>query len=53
MNSPSVQPCPACGGDRVTEHSEHTWEPDKDGNLLPVERRWTGPCSTCNGSGIS
>jgi hypothetical protein len=45
------QPCQACKGLRVTEHEEHTVETDKDGNQQPVVRRWTGPCTTCHGSG--
>ncbi|MFH8369293.1 hypothetical protein [Streptomyces sp. NPDC018031] len=48
----SEQPCTACGGDRVTEHTEHTLELDEHGNQVPVTRTWTGPCGTCHGSGI-
>lgn len=43
--------CQACQGYGVTEHEEHTVETDKDGNQIPVVRRWTGACSTCHGSG--
>lgn len=50
---PQPQTCQACGGDGVTDHVEHTVEIDKDGNQIPVEHRWMGPCGTCNGSGIS
>lgn len=45
------QPCQACHGDRVTEHEEHTVETDENGHQKPVVRRWTGPCTTCHGSG--
>ena len=50
---PSEQPCGACSGTGVTEHTEHSVETDKDGNQKPVSRSWTGPCSTCHGSGSS
>lgn len=50
---PSEQPCGACSGTGVTEHTEHSVETDKDGNQKPVSRSWTGPCSQCHGSGIS
>ncbi|MFH8492156.1 hypothetical protein [Streptomyces longisporoflavus] len=45
------QPCPACNGDGVTEHVSHSVETDEDGNLLPVEHRWTGQCTSCSGTG--
>jgi hypothetical protein len=48
--SVSDEPCPACQGSGLTEHTEHTVETDKDGNQVPVERHWTGPCNTCHGS---
>ncbi|WP_165854447.1 hypothetical protein [Streptomyces sp. V2] len=49
----SDQPCSACGGTGLTEHVEHTVEIDENGNQKPVERRWTGPCGRCSGSGKS
>ena len=45
------QECQACGGTGLTEHTEHTVETDEKGNQKPVTRSWTGPCSTCHGSG--
>ncbi|WP_318199299.1 hypothetical protein [Streptomyces sp. SCL15-4] len=50
---PGEQHCGACGGSGVTEHTEHTVETDAHGNQTPVVRSWTGPCSTCHGSGSS
>lgn len=46
-------PCSACNGSGLTEHVEHSVETDENGNQKPVERRWTGSCNTCHGSGIS
>ncbi|MEW2625645.1 hypothetical protein [Streptomyces sp. NPDC048106] len=45
------QPCGACGGSGLTEHTEHTVEIDKDGNQVPATRSWTGACGACHGSG--
>ncbi|WP_320775835.1 hypothetical protein [Streptomyces sp. CRN 30] len=47
------QPCGACEGTGVTEHTLHTVELDEDGNQVPVDRSWTGPCSACHGTGVS
>lgn len=44
--------CQACQGYGVTEHEEHTVETDTNGQQAPVVRRWTGPCTTCHGSGL-
>ncbi|GAB2833426.1 hypothetical protein [Streptomyces daliensis] len=45
--------CAACDGIGLTDHIEHTVETDPDGKQAPRERRWTGPCNTCRGSGKS
>ncbi|MGW4270765.1 hypothetical protein ACWEGQ_00005 [Streptomyces seoulensis] len=50
---PEPQPCGACNGTGLTEHTEHSVKTDQDGNQTPVTRTWTGACSQCHGSGTS
>ncbi|MFJ4584032.1 hypothetical protein [Streptomyces echinatus] len=50
---PGEQPCGACNGSGLTEHTEHSVEVDKDGVQQHVTRSWTGACSQCHGSGTS
>lgn len=45
------QTCPACGGDRVTTHTEVTVELDENGNQVSKVREYTAACGTCHGNG--
>lgn len=46
------QPCPACQGLRVTEHTTVEIDLDENGNQVPVTRTYTAQCNTCHGSGV-
>ncbi|MFJ2774291.1 hypothetical protein [Streptomyces sp. NPDC087300] len=52
MSGDEPPKCQACQGYCVTEPEQHTVEIDKDGNQIPVVRRWTGPSTTCHGTGL-
>lgn len=49
---PEQRPCYGCGGARGTEKTEHTVEPDGNGGMRPVQRKYWSPCSMCGGSGV-
>ncbi|WP_181442582.1 hypothetical protein [Streptomyces tateyamensis] len=44
-------PCYACGGAGVTTQTRHTVVTRPDGSQEPTTETFTGPCSTCHGSG--
>ncbi|WP_181799465.1 hypothetical protein [Kitasatospora acidiphila] len=43
--------CYACGGSGVTEQTRHSVITNPDGTQEAVTETYTGPCSTCHGSG--
>jgi DnaJ-class molecular chaperone len=44
-------PCYACAGSGVTTRTRHSVVTKPDGTQEPRIETYTGPCSTCHGSG--
>lgn len=47
----SEQMCPRCAGAGVTEQTRHSVDLDENGNMVPKQESFLGPCGHYGGKG--